>query len=165
MEMLCSSELNQEEIKPALEFRSCFCHQYKTSYESYKDYDLNLPPSPQPISTLVGVTCSHGSPHIVLPHTEGSGSSSNFYMWDFLVVQWLRIHLPMQGTQVCSLAWEDLTCRRTTEPQRHNYWAHALKPEKISQWEARALQPRGETTRESLSAATKMQSSQKEIKF
>ena len=34
-----------------------------------------------------------------------------------LVVQWLRICLPMQGTRVRALAWEDLTCRRaTTEP-------------------------------------------------
>ena len=27
-----------------------------------------------------------------------------------LVVQWLRTCLPMQGTWVRSLAWEDLTC-------------------------------------------------------
>ena len=26
-----------------------------------------------------------------------------------LVVQWLRIHLPMQGARVRSLAWEDFT--------------------------------------------------------
>ena len=28
-----------------------------------------------------------------------------------LVVQWLRIHLPTQGTRVPSLAWKDPTCR------------------------------------------------------
>ena len=28
-----------------------------------------------------------------------------------LVVQWLRICLPMQGTQVRALVWEDPTCR------------------------------------------------------
>ena len=38
-----------------------------------------------------------------------------------LVVQWLRIRLPMQGTRVRSLAWEDPTCRRATKPVRHNY--------------------------------------------
>ena len=38
-----------------------------------------------------------------------------------LGVQWLRIPLPMQGTQVPSLVWEDLTCRRATKPARHNY--------------------------------------------
>ena len=40
-----------------------------------------------------------------------------------LVAQWLRIRLPMQGTQVQSLVQEDPTSRRTTKPVRHNYWA------------------------------------------
>ena len=38
-----------------------------------------------------------------------------------LVVQWLRIHLPMQGTRVRSLVWEDPTCRGAAKPVRHNY--------------------------------------------
>ena len=38
-----------------------------------------------------------------------------------LVVQWLRIRLPMQGTWVQVLVWEDLTCRGATKPVRHNY--------------------------------------------
>ena len=38
-----------------------------------------------------------------------------------LVVQWLRIHLPMQGTQVRSLVQEDPTCRGATKPVHHNY--------------------------------------------
>ena len=42
-----------------------------------------------------------------------------------LVAQWLRIHLPMQGTQVWSLVWEDPTCCRATKPVRHNCWARA----------------------------------------
>ena len=37
-----------------------------------------------------------------------------------LVVQWLRIRLPMQGTQVRALAWEDPTCLGATKPTRHN---------------------------------------------
>ena len=37
-----------------------------------------------------------------------------------LVVQWLRIHLPMQGTGVQSLVWEDPMCRGTTKPVHHN---------------------------------------------
>ena len=36
------------------------------------------------------------------------------------MVQWLRIHLPMQGTQVCSLVWEDPTCLGATKPVSHN---------------------------------------------
>ena len=33
-----------------------------------------------------------------------------------LVVQWLRVHLPVQGTQVQSLVWKDPTCHRATKP-------------------------------------------------
>ena len=43
-----------------------------------------------------------------------------------LVVQWLRIHLPMHGTWVGSLVWEDLICLRATKPMHHNYWGHSL---------------------------------------
>ena len=35
--------------------------------------------------------------------------------------QWLRIHLPMQGTQVPSLVREDSTCCVASKPMRHNY--------------------------------------------
>ena len=38
-----------------------------------------------------------------------------------LVAQWLRIHLPMQGTRVRALVWEDPTCHRATKPVLHNY--------------------------------------------
>ncbi|KAJ8779228.1 hypothetical protein J1605_012690, partial [Eschrichtius robustus] len=38
-----------------------------------------------------------------------------------LVAQWLRICLPMQGTQVRSLVQEDPTCRGATKPVHHNY--------------------------------------------
>ena len=48
-----------------------------------------------------------------------------------LVVQWLRIHLPMQGTWVRALVREDPTRRGATKPVCHNYWARMpqlLKP-------------------------------------
>ena len=45
-----------------------------------------------------------------------------------LVAQWLRIRLPMQGTQLQALVREDLTCRGTTKPVQHDYWACALEP-------------------------------------
>ena len=38
-----------------------------------------------------------------------------------LVAQWLRICLPMQGTQVRDLVQEDPTCRKATKPVSHNY--------------------------------------------
>ena len=33
----------------------------------------------------------------------------------------LKNCLPMQGTRVRSLVWEDPTCRRATKPASHNY--------------------------------------------
>ena len=76
-----------------------------------------------------------------------------------LVAQWLRIGLPVQGTRVRALVWEDPTCRGATKPVSHNYWAWALEPtnhnywahvprarapqqEKPPQWEAHAPQQR-----------------------
>ena len=41
--------------------------------------------------------------------------------WASLVAQWLRIHLPMQGTWVRSLAREDPPCLGETKPMCHNY--------------------------------------------
>ena len=38
-----------------------------------------------------------------------------------LVVQWLRICLPMQGTQVRALVREDPTCHGATKPEHHSY--------------------------------------------
>ena len=42
-----------------------------------------------------------------------------------LVVQWLRICLPMQGTRVRALVWEDPTCCGATRPVSHDYCACA----------------------------------------
>ena len=38
-----------------------------------------------------------------------------------LVAQWLRICLPMQGTWVRAMVWEDPTCLGATKPASHNY--------------------------------------------
>ena len=38
-----------------------------------------------------------------------------------LVVQGLRICLPMEGTQVRALVWEDPTCCGATRPVSHNH--------------------------------------------
>ena len=51
-----------------------------------------------------------------------------------LVAQWLRIRLPMQGTRVRSLVQEDPTCRGTTKPVCHNYWACTLEPVSHNSW-------------------------------
>ena len=44
----------------------------------------------------------------------------NSYWRASLVAQWIRIYLPMQGTQVRSLVQEDPTCCGATKPVRHN---------------------------------------------
>ena len=38
-----------------------------------------------------------------------------------LTAQWLRIRLPMQGTQIRSLVWENPTCRGAANSVSHNY--------------------------------------------
>ena len=51
-----------------------------------------------------------------------------------VVVQWLRIHLPMQGTRVRALVWEDPTCCGATKPTHHNCWACTLGPACHNYW-------------------------------
>ena len=105
---------------------------------------------------------------LVRPHVDVLLNSSNW--GTFLIVQWIRIFLPMQRTRVQSLVWEDLTCLRATKHMHHNYWACALEPgihnywsphtldpmlcnkrshcnEKLVQWEACAPQGRAASTR------------------
>ena len=40
-----------------------------------------------------------------------------------LVVQWLRSHLPMQGTQIWSLVQGDSICRGATKPAGYSHWS------------------------------------------
>ena len=80
------------------------------------------------------------------PHSEPEIKIRIWYLRT-LGVQWLRIHLPMQGTWVRSLVWEDPTCCRATKPVHHNYRAHALESVPCNrrsrrQWEACAQQQR-----------------------
>ena len=61
------------------------------------------------------------------------------------MVQWLRIHLPMQRTWVPSLVWEDFTCCGATKLMGHNYGA--LEPVPCSR-EATAMRSLCMATRE-----------------
>ena len=45
----------------------------------------------------------------------------NNHTWASLVAQWLRVCLPMRGTRVRALVWEDPTCRGASGPVSHNY--------------------------------------------
>ena len=60
-----------------------------------------------------------------------------------LVAQWLRVRLPMRGTRVRALVWEDPTCRGATGPVSHGCWACASgacapQQERPRWWGARA---------------------------
>ena len=72
--------------------------------------------------------------------------------WASLVAQWLRIHLPMQGTRVPSLVREDPHAAEQLSPWATTTEARApracaLQQEKPLQWEAHTLQRRVAPTR------------------
>ena len=83
-----------------------------------------------------------------------------------LVVQWLRICLPAQGTQVQSLVREVSTCLGATKPVhpqllRPHSWVHELQLLKPCSATREVIEMRSALTtmRESLSAAMKIQHS------
>ena len=64
-----------------------------------------------------------------------------------LVVQWLRIHLPVQRIQIWSLVWENHTCCRATNPcatitEARVPGALWLQQKRPSQWAALKWQQR-----------------------
>ena len=73
--------------------------------------------------------------------TDSQTSKTN--VWASLVVQWLRICLPMQGSWVQPLVWEDPICHGATKPVCHNYWAWAVEPASHNYWacEPQLLKP------------------------
>ena len=78
----------------------------------------HMPTTPQRIEHINIVT-------ILFIKSEGDQTSSRA----FLVIQWLRICLPMQGTQVPSPVREDPTRCKASNPEHSNYgslWAPGL---------------------------------------
>ena len=72
---------------------------------------------------------SLGCPVLVSVLPDWHNCQATFYIRTCLGVQWLRICLAMQGTQVWSLLWEDTTWCRATKQMHHKYWSpHALGP-------------------------------------
>ena len=63
-----------------------------------------------------------------------TGDEAKYNLQTSLTVQWIRNCLPIQGTQVWSLAWEDPTCVRAIKLVHYNYWAHALEPASHNYW-------------------------------
>ena len=68
-------------------------------------------------------------------------------IWASLVAPWLGVCLPMQGTRVRALVWEDHACCGATGPVSHNYWACAPQQERLWRWETRAPRWRVAPTR------------------
>ena len=71
---------------------------------------------PRPCAAIIAEGARHPGP--------GWPSSFSFKVERIgasLVAQWLRVCLPMQGTRVRALVWEDPTCRGATRPVSHNY--------------------------------------------
>ena len=78
--------------------------------------------------------------------------------WTSLLVQWIRIRLPMQRTQVHSLVREDSTCREATKPVCCSYWPARSC---FLMREAAAMRSPCAATGENPHAATKIWCSQK----
>ena len=77
------------------------------------------------------ILCDEGLKHFAWqPLDSGLNEVGVGFFWknqkregaDFQV-QWLRIHLPVEGTQVRSLVQEDPTSWGPTKPMHHNYWS------------------------------------------
>ena len=67
---------------------------------------------------VTGAVPKYGGPHSPSSQSEEAKEPTKRAS---LVAQWLRICLPMQGTRVRALVWEDPTCRGATRPVSHNY--------------------------------------------
>ena len=101
--------------------------------------------SSQPVAVLVTI-CEVQS----FPTTQFLTIGSSFKTGAFgtsVVVQWLTIRLPMQGTRVWALVREDPTCHGATKlsattTEAHVPRARAPPQEKPRQWEAHTPQQR-----------------------
>ena len=71
------------------------------------------------------ISSMSGSPCFEKMDTDSRWSYIKNGSRESLAAQWLRICLPMQGTRVRALVWEDPTCCGATGPVSHNYLACA----------------------------------------
>ena len=90
---------------------------------SKREYWSGLPiPSPGELPNPGIEPASFVSPAVPpgMLHSDHFGKAAvKTLYWTSLVVQWLRICLPMQGSWVPSLVREDPTCSGTTKPLCH----------------------------------------------
>ena len=60
---------------------------------------------------------------VYVKEKHGRLKSSKGKHWASLVAQWLRVSLPMQGTRVRALVWEDPTCPLGGSHMPRSNWA------------------------------------------
>ena len=53
---------------------------------------------------------------LIVTEAQDSMDIKSYLFWTSLVIQWLRIHLSRERTQVGALLWEDPTCLGATNP-------------------------------------------------
>ena len=80
----------------------------------------------------------HSRPGPALPASQGKNITGELQFPGGPVV---KSPLPMQGTWIWSLVWEDPTPYRAAKPVSHNYWAHTLEPGSLNYWAACTLEP------------------------
>ena len=89
--------------------------------KEHKDSEVNREPE---LGCNLGVYRSTSTKRILRKLEKGMKPQTTIFKNNHrasLVVQWLRVHLPMQGTQVRALVWEDPTCHGAAGPVSHNY--------------------------------------------
>ena len=84
---------------------------------------------------FVSVGCRH---HKTLPRVS---SRENNNLWASVVVQWLRIHLAMQGTPIPSLVQEDSTWLSAAKPIRSVQFSHSVMSSSLQPHELQHSKP------------------------
>ena len=93
---------------------------WRTAWRFLKKLNIELPYDPAMPAHISEE--KHNSKRYMHPRDfPGGAVVKNLLAGAFLVAQWLRICLPMQGTRVRALVWEDPTCRGATGPVSHDY--------------------------------------------
>ena len=76
-------------------------------------------------------SCGSYSWHGLLSYLEMTTNILSFFLKRQRtpqVVQWFRIHLPRQGTQVWALVRENSACHRAAKSVPHDFWACVPEP-------------------------------------
>ena len=96
------------------------CMHYSVWNTGLRDLKLQGTPSPQDSKPLLIPLNAWFWTDVAIPIGKESPRLKNSMLCTSLVLQGLRIHLPMQEMWVRSLVWEDSTHHGATKPMSHN---------------------------------------------